>query len=259
MGPEQKYMKADYSGLKKEMIPLVLLGASAVCGVLILVKATSYFTGSAWAEGLVTRAVERNGSNDKEVSGIIAKSCTMADALKKANLFSPPEPKRHPVTAVMGILGDEVLIESKWYKVGDKVQDARIVAVEATQVRIEWDGKEKAFAPLQTTDQLGSGGSRSTSRSQRPVARAGSPARRSPQTVRAERSRSGGELSAEEKEKTRQKAENQKQAVRKKELQRASREEASKSRPDKKKKSPDEIRKVKERTAEKKAKRPAQK
>ena len=58
-------MKTDYSGLKKEMIPLVLLGASAVFGVLILVKTTSFFTGSAWAEGLVARAVERNDSTTK--------------------------------------------------------------------------------------------------------------------------------------------------------------------------------------------------
>ena len=252
-------MKADYSGLRKEMIPLALLGASAVCGVLILVKATSYFTGSAWAEALVTRAVERSGSNDKEVKSVIAKSCAMADALKKANLFSPPEPKRHPVTSVAGILGDEVLIGDKWYKAGDKVQDARIVAVEATQVRIEWDGREKAFAPLQTTDQLGSGGSPRTSRSHRPVARAASPTRRTPQPARPERGRSGGELSAEQKERARQKAEKQRQASGKKELRRTSREEAKKSQPDRKKKSPDELRKAREKASEKKARRLAQK
>jgi len=41
-----------------------------------------------------------------------------------------------------------VLINGKWYKVGDKIGDAKIVAIEPTQVKIEWEGKEKVFAPI---------------------------------------------------------------------------------------------------------------
>jgi hypothetical protein len=252
LGQKQKYMKLDHPGLKKEVIPLVLLGASAVCAVLILVKTTSFFAASAKAENLLKRAAAQNGSNDKGTKDVVAKSCAIADDLKKANLFSPPVPKQHPVTSVSGILGDEALIGGKWYKAGDRVQDARIVAVEATQVRIEWEGREKTFAPLQATDQLGPGGSRRTSRSSRPLARAKSPTRRPAQIGRSS-SGGGEELTAEESEKSRQKAEKQSQAIGKKELQRASREDANKSQPDKKKKSPDQIRKAKEKAAEKRA------
>jgi hypothetical protein len=254
-------MKLDHPGLKKEVIPLVLLGASAVCAVLILVKTTSFFAASAKAETLVKRAAAQNGSNEKEIKEVVAKSCAVADDLKKANLFSPPAPKRHPVTSVLGILGDEVLIGSKWYKAGDKVQDARIVAVEATQIRVEWEGTEKIFAPLQTADQLGSGGSRRTSRSRKLVARADRGAIKPPEMVRIGRSSSGGSggLTAEQGEKLRQKADKQRLAIQKKELQRASKEEANRSKPDKKKKSPDQIRKAKKKAAEKKAKKLAQK
>jgi hypothetical protein len=63
-------------------------------------------------------------------------------------LFAPPLPKKHPVSQVSGILGNEVLINSKWYKVGDKIGDAKIVAIESTLVKIEWEGKEKVFAPI---------------------------------------------------------------------------------------------------------------
>ncbi len=260
-------MKPDDPGLKKEVIPLVLLGASAVCAVLILVKTTSFFAASAKAENLVKRAVAQNGSNDKEIKEVVAKSCAIADGLKKANLFSPPVPKQHPVTSVSGILGDEALIGGKWYKAGDRVQDARIVAVEATQVRIEWEGREKTFAPLQATEKLGSGGSRRPSRSYRPVARANSPKRKPAQMVRIERTGdSGGRVTAEQMEKLRQKAEKQRQAMVKKELQRASREDAKKQQAEhkkkpqlEKKKSPDEIRKGKEKAAEKRAKKLAQK
>ena len=253
-------MKVDYPGLKKELIPLVLLGASAVFGVLILVKTTGFFAESAWAEGLVKRAIGQNGSNDQQIKGVIAKSCTMADGLKKANLFSPPEPKQHPVTSVLGILGDEVLIGDKWYKAGDQVQDARIVAVEPTQVRIEWDGREKIFAPLEATDQLGSGGSRRTSRSPRLVARGNSPARRPPQMVRTERSGpSGKEPTADKSEKPQPRLEKQRLATEKKKLQRVSGGDVKKPQPDKRKKSPDEIRKAEEPAAEKKAKKTGQK
>ncbi len=243
------------------MIALVLLGASAVCAVLILVKATSFFAVSAKAENLVKRATVLSGSNDKGIREVVAKSCAVADDLKKANLFSPSVPKRHPVTSVSGILGDEALIGGKWYKVGDRVQDARIVAVEATQVRVEWQGREKIFAPLQATGQPESAGSRRTSRSSRLPARAGSPARRPPKMVQVGRSSSAdnGGLTAEKMDKLWQKAEKQRLAVEKKEFQRASKQDAKQSQPDKKKKSPDQFKKAKEKAAEKKARKLAQK
>ena len=63
-------------------------------------------------------------------------------------MFAPPPPKQHPVKEVWGIFGDEVLIKNKWYKVGDTVGDAKVVAIGPTSVKIEWDGKEKVFAPI---------------------------------------------------------------------------------------------------------------
>jgi hypothetical protein len=49
---------------------------------------------------------------------------------------------------VLGIMGQEALINDKWYKVGDSVADARITAIEPTKVRIVWNGQEKEFAPI---------------------------------------------------------------------------------------------------------------
>ncbi|MHC4742368.1 MAG: hypothetical protein ACYS8Z_10670, partial [Planctomycetota bacterium] len=75
----------------------------------------------------------------------------IANAIKKENLFVPVPPKRHPVSAVLGIMGAEALINGKWYKVGDRIGDAKVIAVEPTQVKIEWDGNEKWFAPIAST------------------------------------------------------------------------------------------------------------
>jgi type II secretory pathway component PulC len=138
----------QHNYLKDKFVVIVLLGASAFLGIMILVKVRGFFVASAWAENVVKRAVAQSKADADDMEKYLAESKTIADELKKKNLFAPPTPKKHPVSQVSGILGDEVLIKDKWYKVGDKVGDAKIVAIEPTQVKIEWQGKEKVFAPI---------------------------------------------------------------------------------------------------------------
>ncbi len=146
-------MKLDYLKehlkQKKKLVSTVLLGISVLSGIMILVKVTSFFVAAAKAESVVKRAIEKSESDPNAVKKQLAKSETIADDLKKNNLFAPPPPKQHPVKEVLGIFGDEALINGKWYKVGDKVGDAKIVAIGPTAATIEWDGKEKAFLPIQ--------------------------------------------------------------------------------------------------------------
>ena len=49
-----------------------------------------------------------------------------------------------------GIFGDQVLIQNKWYSVGEMVKDAKIVAIGATSVTIMWEGKESTFLPIES-------------------------------------------------------------------------------------------------------------
>ena len=164
-------MKIDYLKEKKELFSVVLLCVSAGLAVLILVKVTGFFTAPAKARNIVKAAIEQNTEDASDIDKYFAKYKMLADALKKNNLFAPPAPKEHPVKEVLGIFGDEVIIRDKLYKVGDKVGDATIVAIEATQVTIEWDGKNKTFSPM---DAGGSsppdrpGGSRTTTRGGEP-------------------------------------------------------------------------------------------
>jgi hypothetical protein len=76
-------------------------------------------------------------------------SRTLVAGLKKKNLFAPPPSREHPVKDVAGILGNEVFIGGRWYRCHDKIGDTTIVYIGPTEVRIEWDGKEKTFAPIQ--------------------------------------------------------------------------------------------------------------
>jgi hypothetical protein len=150
----------NYLKEKKESVSIVLLGVSALLGIMILVKVRGFFVTSALAENAVKRAIAQSKPDANDVKDHLAASKAIADELKKKNLFVPPTPKKHPVSQVSGILGDEVLIKGKWYKAGDKVGDAKIVAIEAAQVRIEWEGKEKIFAPISAASSGGPGGPR---------------------------------------------------------------------------------------------------
>jgi hypothetical protein len=170
-------MPVDYLKEKKELVSVVLLGISAVLAVSILVKVTSFFTASAQAENIVKTAIAQNTEDVNDIDKYFAKYKMLADALKKNNLFAPPPPKEHPVKEVTGIFGDEVIIRDKLYKVGDKVADATIVAIDATQVTIEWDGKKKTFSPMDAegSSQPGRpGGSRASARGGPPKRAGGS-------------------------------------------------------------------------------------
>jgi Na+-transporting methylmalonyl-CoA/oxaloacetate decarboxylase gamma subunit len=153
---------------KKESIPVVLLGAAVVFTVLILIQVTSFLEASARVQNTIKKAVAQDGPSPDAMRVSAAASQAVAQELKKHNLFSPPQPPRHPVTSVLGILGGEALIGNKWYRAGDMVGDAKIVAVEPTRVRILWQGHEKVFVPMDVAGQPGTSGARPVRRVFRP-------------------------------------------------------------------------------------------
>ena len=142
---------------RKEAIPTAMIAVAVLCGLLILVKVTGFFVASARAENVIRRAKAQNEADPKIVEAQLAKSRPIADQLRTNNLFSPPPPKQHPIRDVYAVFGDEVFINDKWYKVGDKVGDAKIVAIGPTSVTTEWDGKQQTFYPIQATVAMASG------------------------------------------------------------------------------------------------------
>ena len=158
-------MNLDTLKEKKELVSTVLLVISLLSIGLILVKVTGFFVTSARAENAVKDAIKNSKPDAKNVAAQMDKSTKVAEALKKENLFSPPAPKKNPITVVLGILGDEALINGKWYKAGDKVADAKILAVNPTSVETEWDGKKTTFSPIDGGASSGPGGSSRPGRS----------------------------------------------------------------------------------------------
>jgi hypothetical protein len=182
-------MKLDYLKEKKEQVSVVLLAASALMAVLLLIKVVGFFVISARAENLVKKAIEQNNADANDTGKYFAESKKLADGLKKENLFVPPPPKQHPVKEVWGIFGDQVLIKDKWYNVGDMVGNAKILAIGPTSAKIEWDGKEKVFLPIDSAGPKVASGSKSGrpaaggSRSGRTPAKAGGPGGERPDMV----------------------------------------------------------------------------
>jgi hypothetical protein len=158
-------MKIDYIKdrltNRQELVPKVLLGVAALCGILILIKITGFFMASARAENVVQRAIKQSGADPNNLEKHLASSTAITNELKENNLFAPSLAKQHPVSEVSGIFGDQVLIKDKWYNVGDKIADAKIVAIGPTSVTVAWEGREKTFLPIQAKIAEAPGGPRS--------------------------------------------------------------------------------------------------
>lgn len=140
-------MKTESYKDKTEFYTKGLLAVVVLLGALIFLRIAGFVSASSEARVMAAK-VDPNGQGSNDVSKLLASAKTSAEELKKKNLFVLSTPKQHPVGEVLGILGDEALINGEWRKVGDRVGEAKIIAIEPTKVRIAWDGQEKEFSPI---------------------------------------------------------------------------------------------------------------
>ncbi|MHC4754738.1 MAG: hypothetical protein ACYTBP_06300 [Planctomycetota bacterium] len=132
----------------KKYISNLLVLISVAAGMLILVRLTDFFVSSARAERIITEAAQQGTLETGDTEKYLSKAKEIVGELKKKNLFLPPEVKKNPVKEVKAILGNEAFINGNWRKVGDKIGDAKLIAIEPTHVKVEWNGKTKDYAPF---------------------------------------------------------------------------------------------------------------
>jgi len=168
-------IKSEFSKSKANFYAKTLAAATVLLGVLACLKVVGFLAASSEVRLMAARIGDSvpNPGVSTDVGKLLASARVSADELKKKNLFIKTLPRQHPVREVVGILGDEVLINGKWCKVGDSVGDATIVAIEPTKVRITWDGQEKDFSPIGS----GGGGGQTPERSGSARSQAGSEGR----------------------------------------------------------------------------------
>ena len=125
----------------------LLLAAAALSIAFLIAHGLRFFL-TEQATSPTPRSLTADEPNEATVKKYLVQDFNSVEQLKKSNLFAPAPPKRNPVAAVQGIMGQSALINGKWYSVGDKVKDAKIVAIESTLVTVEWEGKKSTFAPI---------------------------------------------------------------------------------------------------------------
>ena len=134
----------------KEWFGLALLGASAVFVIVAIAKVGAFTFSPMRDPNSLAELIEQHNPDPNHVAECIADRKKVAEEIKKNNPFTPPPPKPQPPKEITGILGDSVLMQGKWYKVGDMMAGARILAIEATFVEVEWEGKKIQLARIKT-------------------------------------------------------------------------------------------------------------
>ena len=132
----------------RERISIGLLILAAVFVIVAIAKVGAFTFSPMRDPNSLAELIEQHNPDPNHVAECIADRKKVAEEIKKNNPFTPPPPKPQPPKEITGILGDSVLMQGKWYKVGDMMAGARILAIEATFVEVEWEGKKIQLAPI---------------------------------------------------------------------------------------------------------------
>lgn len=126
----------------------------AVLSVWILVL---YGVHTIGLNGRVEKAIDRFIAIEKEQSSGKPAQNTAIAAMQKRSPFAPPSGPPMPPQC-LGILGNRALFGDKWYKAGEDAMGAKILSVDATGVKIHWEGKEQTLRPFGVAVNYAQGG-----------------------------------------------------------------------------------------------------
>jgi hypothetical protein len=139
--------------LKKEqkLFSVALLGFSILLAVVLLWRIQNFLKVSMWARVVVNSAVQQIDIPTPDTTKYLSPDKEIVAALIQDNIFILQATPVSPISEVRAIFGDSALINGKWYKTGDSIGQARIVAIEPSQARIEWNGTTKTYSPVEAS------------------------------------------------------------------------------------------------------------
>jgi hypothetical protein len=142
-------MKLSKSQIKSEYLSLILLLVLFVFSGLTAGKLVGYAMNNSSSRSAIEANSSTKESTEENLKKYREQNKEVADGLKKQNLFYAPPPKPEPPKSCQAIFGDEAYIDGKWVKVGATLSaGAKLIAIEATYVVIEHEGKESKLAPI---------------------------------------------------------------------------------------------------------------
>ncbi len=157
-------MSKDFIKNNIKYLPNALFAISVVFIVLTVARVSGYASISERIARAVDTAKSQDGNNEETGKELLKKDNETANKLKKKNMFVPPPPKAKPPVC-LGIIGSSAIINNKYYKVGDKIGAAELIAIGTKDVTIKWEDKEMKLVPFaQNNQSSGSGGKRPSSK-----------------------------------------------------------------------------------------------
>ncbi len=143
-------IRPNETAIQKILVSLVLLLCLGVA-----VKAIGVLFQRHWIARTVSESMEFLKAQNEKAGDYLASYAKETEKLKEKGAFCS-EKKEPPPPQVTGILGDSVLIDNKWCKVGDEQAGAKVLKIEPTQVTVLWKEKEVKLAPLLASNPGGS-------------------------------------------------------------------------------------------------------
>jgi hypothetical protein len=120
-----------------------LRGIWCLLGIWILWQCGSVMMRSAFLPGRIQRSlVQYKKSIEKPEQG---QSSPAQNAQAPKNMFAS---QKVEIPKCMAVLGNEALINGRWYKAGDSVDGATIEIINPESVKILWEGKEQTLVPF---------------------------------------------------------------------------------------------------------------
>jgi hypothetical protein len=140
----------------------ILVAVAMALVAAVLYEWAAFMQSSRTAQSVLSELSSPGQAAAGDVQKRVAADKSLAADLKKKNLFKLPEPPRNPVTEVAGILGNEALINGQWYKAGAKMGEGKnqavVVSVDSTKVKVKWNGQETDFLPINSSGQASASG-----------------------------------------------------------------------------------------------------
>ncbi len=128
-----------------------LIGMAIACGVLLIGKATGVIAQEYKARSQVTSAFEVSGKNSNTIDVYKKRA---AESMKKVTQNNPlaGEAQKPSPPQFAGIMGDEVLFNGQWLKVGAEVSGAKILQIDPTFVMVQFGDKQMSIVPEARSD-----------------------------------------------------------------------------------------------------------
>jgi len=129
----------------------VFIAIAIGCGILLVGKTVGFIAQEFRARSQVASAFETSGKNGNTLD-LYKKH--IADSVKKVTQNNPfaGEAQKPSPPQFAGIMGDEVLFNGQWLKVGAEVSGAKILKIDPTFVMVQFGDKQLSVVPEAKVD-----------------------------------------------------------------------------------------------------------